>query len=46
MRGMCDKEEEENRERFNPVERQQQWEKILKNQIDKNIIRALLLTYA
>jgi hypothetical protein len=32
MRKMCGKEEEENRERYNPSERQQQWEKILKNQ--------------
>ncbi len=45
MRGMCDKEEEENRERFNPWERQQQVKKILENQSIKNLIRASLILH-
>jgi hypothetical protein len=45
MRGMCGKEEEENRERFNPSERQQQRKKILENQSIKNLIRASLFLH-
>ncbi len=45
MRGMCGKEEEENRARFNPLERQQRRKKNSEKPIDKNLIRASLILH-